>query len=56
MAFAMRLVLPPAVEVLRLALLPGVPRLAAECSFLPAQVINEHSGLIVALSGHKALI
>lgn len=40
----------------RQALLPGVPTLEAEHSFLVAQVINEHSRLIMVLSGHKALI
>lgn len=36
--------------------LPGIPTLEAEHSFLVAQVINEHSRLIMVLSGHKALI
>lgn len=37
-------------------LLLGIPALEAEHSFLVAQVINEHSRLIMVLSGHKALI
>jgi len=37
-------------------LLPGIPKLQAEHSFLVAQVINENSRLIMVLSSHKALI
>lgn len=37
-------------------LLPGTAALEAQHSFLVAPVINEHSRLITALSGHKALI
>lgn len=37
-------------------LLLGIPTLEVEHSFLVAQVINEHSRLIMVLSGHKALI
>lgn len=37
-------------------LLPGMPTLQGEPSFLVAAVINELSRLILVLSGHRALI